>query len=171
MNDIDLISIGIITRHQGNKGEVRVLPLTDSPERYELLDSIYLVNGDNILMEEIEDIYYHRQFVILKLAGINSIEEAAELRDYLIKIKEDDLLPLAEGEYYVYQLVGFKVITDQGNILGQLTDVEITGGTDIFYVQGESRDYLIPAAREIVTGIDQEKKIIKINPIPGLLDL
>jgi len=171
MNDIDLISIGIITRQHGNKGEVRVLPLTDSPERYELLDNIYLVNGDNILMEEIEDIYYHKQFVILKLAGINSIEEAAKLRDYIIKIKENDLLPLAEGEYYIYQLIGFKVITDQGDILGLLTDIESTGGTDIFHVKGETRDYLIPAAREIVIEIDREKQIIKINPISGLLDL
>lgn len=171
MNDLELITIGKITRNQGNRGEVRVIPLTDFPERYELLDRVYLVKGENILEKRIEGIRFHKKFVILKLDGINDIEEALNLRDYLVKIPESEALPLKEDEYYIDQLTGFRVITNKGESIGELAEVITTGGTDIFLVKGDKKEYMIPAAREIITEINEQTGEIIINPIPGLLEL
>jgi 16S rRNA processing protein RimM len=171
MVNLELVTIGKITKNQGNKGEVRVLPLTDYPDRFELLDTVYLVKGEETLQARIEDIRYHKNFVIIKLEGVNDIKRALELKDFFIKIAEDELLPLEEDEYYIDQITGFKVFTDEGISLGSLADVMITGGTDIFIVAGEDKEYMIPAAHEIIKEIDEDNQKIIIKPIPGLLEL
>ena len=165
------VSIGKITKNQGNKGEIRAIPLTDLPERFELLDWVFLVKGDRVIKKEIENIRFYKNFVILKLVGIDDLEQALAYRDYLIDIPEEEALPLAAGEYYIDDLIGFKVFTEDGQILGSLSEVIKNAGTDIFVVKGKSEEYMIPAAREIVIKIDQIAELIIINPIPGLLEL
>ncbi len=168
---MELVTIGKITKNQGNKGEVRVLPLTDYPDRFELLEEVYLVKDNKTRKVQLENIRYHKNFVIIKFAGINDINEALEIRDYYIKIMEDDLIPLEEGEYYIDHITGYSVLTKEGKLLGSLSDVLITGGTDIFIVKGEDKEFMIPAAYEIVKEIDDDNQKIIIEPIPGLLEL
>ena len=172
MIDVEnLISVGKITKNQGNKGEVRVIPLTDFPDRFELLKRVFLVKGSEIEEKIIESTRQHKKFVVIKFSGIDSIEQAVKLRDYEIKIPEEELLPLAEDQYYIYRIIGSSVYTTKGEKLGQLTEVQPTGGTDIFVVKGAEKNYLIPASLEIVVDIDEENNKIVIDPIPGLLDL
>ena len=170
-NNKTRVSIGKITKHQGNKGEVRAIPLTDNPERFELLDKVLLVKGDRIISKEIEYIRFYKNFIILKLDGVDDLEQASDYRNYLIQIPEEEKLPLPEGEYYIDDLIGFKVLTEDGRELGNLTEVIKNAGTDIFLVKGESAEYMIPAARAIITKIDQTAARIMINPPPGLLEL
>lgn len=171
--DKKLITIGKITNKQGNKGEVRVIPLTDFPERYINLLQVYLEKGEQLTTREIENVWFHRQYVIIKFTGINNIGEALTLKNSLIKIPETELIPLKKNEYYIYQILGFKVITTKGKLLGRLQDVISTGGTDIFVV-GDTEDpekFMVPAASEFVTDINFDRKTIRVKPLPGLLDL
>ncbi|HHU93285.1 MAG TPA: 16S rRNA processing protein RimM [Halanaerobiaceae bacterium] len=171
MKDQELIRIGKITKHQGNRGEIRVYPLTDTPERFEFLEEVYLLKGNHVEKKRIEAYRFHKNFVILKLEGINDINAAQELRDYEVCILEEDLLPLADNEYYIDDLIGFTVYTQEGEFLGEISEVIVTGGTDVFVVKGEEKDYLIPAAFELITEVNELEKKMLVDPIPGLLEL
>lgn len=171
MEDNKLITIGKISKNQGNKGEVRVLPFTDFPERFQLLEKVILLKDDKVMEKKIQSLRYHKKFVIIKFEGIENIGQALELKNYYIKIPEEDLLPLEEEEYYIDDLLGYQVITSSGDIIGNVTEVVTTGGTDIFFVKGNKKEYMIPAAREIILEIDEKEGKMKIDPIPGLLDL
>jgi len=171
MNDKNMITIGKITKNQGNKGEVRVLPLTDIPERFEYLETVNLIKGDKILEKEIESLRFHKNFVIIKFTGINDIGTALELRDFEIKISEDLVLPLDDYQYYIEDILGYEVFTNDGQFIGNIAEVITTGGTDVFVVKGKDKDYMIPAAHEIIVDFDEDKEKMVIEPIPGLLEL
>ncbi|MFW5998932.1 MAG: ribosome maturation factor RimM, partial [Halanaerobiaceae bacterium] len=110
-------------------------------------------------------------YVILKFAGIDDIGAALNFKDYYIKIREKDLVPLRENEYYIYKIVGFTVKTKDDKVLGSLKEVLTTGGTDVLVVSGSDKEYLIPGSKEIVKNIDIKTETIIVDPIPGLLDL
>ena len=167
----NLTTIGEITKHQGNKGEVRVFPLTDFPDRFEFLEKVYLVKGDQIIEKNIEAVRFHKQFVIIKFVDVDDIGAAIELKNYLIQIPEEEMVPLEKDEYYVYQIIDYSVVTKDGELLGSLKDVMRTGGADIFVVDGDNKEYMIPASREIILEIDDEGQEIVVDPLPGLLDL
>lgn len=166
-----MVTIGKITKAQGNKGEVRVISLTDYPERYELLEKVFLVKVNKILEKKIEALRFHKNFVIIKFADINDINSAEEIKDFEIRIPVSEVLPLKDNEYYIDQLIGFEVITIEGDLLGYISDIIITGGADVFIVDGKEKEYMIPAALDIIIKVDEKEKRMKIRPIPGLLEL
>ncbi|MFW6264482.1 MAG: ribosome maturation factor RimM [Bacillota bacterium] len=170
MNE-NFINIGKITKNQGNKGELRVLPLTDFPERFEILEEVYLSKNNQIIKKKIEKLRFHKNFVIIKFNDINDIGQALEYRDYLVQIPETELVPLEEDEFYIDDIIGYRFYTDEGELLGELRDVLSTGGTDVFMVSGEEKDYMIPAAREIILEVNEDEEKMIIKDIPGLLDL
>jgi len=167
----ELITIGKIIRHQGNKGEVRVEPLTDYPERYDLLQKVYLKKDDTIMEKNIEKVSYRQKFIVIKFEGIDDIQSSKFLKDHMIKIEEDELLELEEDNFYIYQILNFRVETVEGDFLGNLFDVKTTGGTDVFVVKSKRKEYMIPASKEIIKRVDLEKELIIVDPLPGLLDL
>lgn len=167
----DYLEIGIITRFQGNKGEVRVLATTDIPERFLDLDFVFLKRGEQIKELEIDYIRFHKQFVIIKFFEVNNIDEAEKLKNYKVLIEESDKYLLPEDNYYVTELIDCKVYLKSGSYLGKLIDVIENLGTDIFLVAGQKKEYMLPASKEMITEIDLEKKKIIVDPIPGLLDL
>ena len=172
MQDQDLITIGQITTNQGNRGEVRIFPLTDFPTRFEFLDKVFLVKDDKIIEKEIEAVRFHKgKFVVIKFYEINDIGAALDLKDFMVKIPRDMMVPLDENEYYIDQIIDYSVETVQGKKLGKLKEVLSTGGVDIFIVRDENNEYMIPASREIITEIDEDLKLIKVDPVPGLLNL
>lgn len=168
----ELVTIGQIIKNQGNKGEVRVFPLTDFPNRFEFLDKVFLEKDEEIIEKEIETVRIHNgKYIAIKFTDINNIGEALELKDYYLKIPRELMVPLKEDEYYIDEIIGFKVKTEKGKELGILEKVQDTGGTDIFIIKGEKKEYMIPATREIIIEIDEENKLMIVDPIPGLLDL
>lgn len=165
------LEIGIITRFQGNKGEVRVKATTDIPERFFDLDFVYLKRGNELKKLEIDYIRFHKQFVIIKFFDINSINEAEELKNYQVLIDESEKYLLPEDNFYVDDLIDCEVYLESGSYLGKLIDVVDTSGTDIFLVKGQDKEYMLPASREMILEIDLENKKIIVDPIPGILDL
>ncbi len=166
----NLITIGKITKQHGNKGELKVLPLTDFPERFNYLETVFLDNGQNTVQKKVERTRSHKKFIILKLDGVNNIGQAIVYKDYLLKVPDTELIPLREDQYYIYKLIGYKVYIKEGELLGSVKDIRKTGGTDIFIIKNEQKEYMIPAAKEFMT-IDKGSHKIVINPIPGLLDI
>jgi 16S rRNA processing protein RimM len=169
----ELITVGKINKNQGNKGELRVSPLTDDLRRFEFLDKVILVSPDKAEQIEkvVEDIWLHKKFVILKLEGIDDIGEALKYRNYILKIQQEDLLPLAEDEFYVDELIDLTVILPNEKELGQVINIVDTGGTDILIVEGSNKEYMIPMSKQYIKKIDLENNVIYIEPVQGILDL
>lgn len=167
----NLIAVGRIVRYQGNKGEVRVVPLTDYPERFFEYDRLILERATGNEELKVEKVREHKGFIVLKLETIDDIGAAESIKDHLISIPITELPQLPEDSFYIFELKGLEVRTDTGTRLGRITAVSTDTGTDILQVQGEERDYLIPVAKEIIISIDQEEGIVTIKPIPGLLEL
>lgn len=167
----DLVTIGKITKSQGNKGEVRIFPLTDFLDRFQILDKVYLEKDTQLLEKEIENVRLQKNMVIIKFAGVDNIEQAQAFRDYYLKIPKTELMELPQDHYYIEEIMDFKVVTNTGNYLGKVFNVISTGGTDILEIKGETKNYMVPTAHEIIKEIKMLEKEIVIEPIPGLLEL
>ena len=160
---MELITIGEITRHQGNKGEVRVKPLTDFPERFEELDRIKLSKGRIEKEVEIEKIRYHKGFVILKFVEVDDIGAAIEHKGFEIKIPKEQRFELEEDVYYMEDLIGLEVYQAE-DYLGKLTAIMETGANDVYVVEKEADKLLIPALKDVVLEVDFEdaKMIVEL---------
>lgn len=165
----ELITIGKITKHQGNKGEVKVIPLTDYPDRFELLEQAILTKDDEQKRLNIEDMRYHKEFIILKFEGIDDIGAATEVKNFLIKIPKSEAMTLPKESYYLHDIMGLQVITNTGRELGEVTDILETGSNDVYVVESDEEEYLIPALKEVIDKVDLEAGQMIITPIKGLI--
>lgn len=167
----DYFVIGDIVNTQGIKGEVRVIPCTDDESRFELLDSIFVEQKGKMKEYNIENVRYHKQFVLLKLEGIDDMTAAEKLKGSVVKIPPEDALPLEEGEYYIRDLYDMEVFTDEGEKLGILSDILFTGANDVYVVKAEKgKDILIPAIKECILDVDVENKKMTVKLLKGLRD-
>ena len=164
------LEIGQIVNTFGIKGMVKVQPFTDDIEQFENLKTIYIKNKFEQKEYEIEEVKYHKNMILLKLKGINNIEEANILRQsYLLKDREKEE-PLKEGTYYIVDLLGLEVYDDNGNLLGTLEDIFNTGSNDIYVVKNElGKQILLPAISEVIKEIDIKNKKIIVHLIKGLI--
>ena len=164
---MELITIGEITRHQGNKGEVRVKPLTDFPERFEELDIIKLSKGRVEKEVEIEKIRYHKGFVILKFVDIDDIGAAIEHKGFEIKIPKAQRFELEEDVYYMEDLIGLDVYQAE-DYLGELTAIMETGANDVYVVENDQDKLLLPALKDVVLEVDFEANKMMVEVPQGL---
>jgi 16S rRNA processing protein RimM len=117
----------------------------------------------------VESVRFHKNFVLVKLDGYDTRETAATLRAQLLQVPEDEAIPLDEGEYYLYQLVGLAVYTDEGEHLGELVEVLETKANSVFVVVGPRGEVLLPDTDEIVLDIDFENGRMEVHIVPGLI--
>jgi 16S rRNA processing protein RimM len=160
--------VGQISKPHGVRGDVRVVPYTELPQRFTWLDEIY-VGEEEPHPVAVEDVRFHKSWVLLKLAGCNDRDAAAALRGQLLRVREDQAIPLQENEYFLYQLEGLAVISEDGTLLGELVRVIETGANNVFVVQGDSGELLIPDTAQVVRDIDFEESRITVHLLPGLL--
>jgi 16S rRNA processing protein RimM len=169
------LAIARIIRPQGRRGEVAAEILTDFPARFEGVGRVFLESPDRRPEPaEVESAFAHKGRIILKFAGVDSIDEANRLRSLHVLIRHEERTELPAHHYYVSDLVGCRVITEQGEYreLGTVTEVEPTGGVDLLHVKREDgREFLIPLAEAVCTRIDPEGKLIVVEPPEALLDL
>lgn len=161
--DVKLIAIGKIVAPHGVRGDVRIIPLTDFPERFYELKQILLEDGSSL---EVEGAKPHKQFVLLKLRGLNTRNDIEHLRGKLIYVKKEDLVPLPEGHYYQFEIIGLKVYTEQGGYIGKVTDILSTGSNDVYVTEQDGqRPVLIPALKTVVHNIDLDggKMIVELQ--------
>lgn len=146
-----MIVIGKIVAPHGVRGDVRVIPLTDFPERFNQLKSVFL--DDKCL--KIENVRQNKQLLIIKFSGLDDRNTIEPLKGKLLKIARKDAVPLPEGEFYTFDIIGLKVYDSSGCYIGKITEVLKTGSNDVYVASREDqRQVLIPALKKVVTNID-----------------
>ena len=169
------MAIARIVKPQGRRGEVAADILTDFPARFDSLRHVFLECADRQPEPAlVESACTHKGRIILKFAGIDSIDEANRLRSLHVLIRHEERMELPAHHYYVSDLVGCRVITEQEGHreLGTVTEVEPTGGVDLLHVRRpDGRELLIPLAEAVCTRIDPEGKLIVVEPPEELLNL
>ncbi len=166
-----LVAIAKIIKPRGLRGEVVAEILTDFPERFgETEDVIILFPSGKEEKLKIEESWFQKDRVVLRFAGIDSVEQAEGLRIAEVCIDEKDAMTLDEGEFFDWQLQGCDVETVAGEKIGAVKELMRTGGTEILVVEGNGKDFLIPFAESICIEVDIEAKKITIDPPEGLLD-
>ncbi len=167
----EYITIGEIVNTQGHKGEVRILPLTDFPERFAALRAVNVLLNDRREVYHIESVRRHKQFVVIKFAEVPDMNAAEKLKGALLQITREQLWPLQEGEYYIFDIVGLEVYDGQGTKLGRVRDVLRTGANDVYVVQPENgKEILIPALKKVVKEIDIDNNRMVVELPEGLLE-
>ena len=165
--------IGIITKPQGINGEVRVLPTTDDPGRFGLLEevNIRLPNGQETV-SKIKSIRLHKGFVLLRFDGIVDRNAAEKLVRGILLIPPDAALPLKTDEYYIRDLIGLQVKTEDGNQLGTVDDVFPTGANDVYIIKDvDGNSFMIPAIKDVVLGVSMDARVMTVRLIDGLREL
>ncbi len=160
--------IGRIGKPHGVRGDIRVLPHTDLPERFTWLEEVY-IGEKNPRAVLVEYVRFHKHWVLLKLKGFDDRQAVESLRGQLLLVKEDQAIPLEENEYFLFELIGLNVISEDGMALGELIQVIETGANNVFVVDGSKGEILIPDIPEVVRVIDFRNREIIVNLLPGLL--
>jgi 16S rRNA processing protein RimM len=162
----EFLIVGRILAPWGIKGEVKVEVITDFPELFAPRNLVYL----NARPFEIESCRPHKQFLVLKLASVDSVEAAEKLRECDLTVPRAELPELPKGQYYTFQLIGLEVVTTESESLGRVVDIMTTASNDVYIVEGKRGEILIPAIEDVVKSIDLKKGAIVIEAIEGLLD-
>jgi len=163
------IVIGEICQAHGQDGEVRVLPVTDFPERFLDLSSVYL--SGEAEMRVVQGVRRHGRFFLLKLQGVRNEAEAAMLRGRRLELPPDRLVPLPPGHYYLWQIVGLNVLSIAGQKLGVVKEVLSRPAHDVYVVEKpEGGEILVPATRQAVVAIDIGQGHMIVKLLPGMED-
>jgi 16S rRNA processing protein RimM len=162
----EFLIVGRILAPWGIRGEVKVEVVTDFPERFAPGKVVYL----NARRLEIESCRPQKQQLVVKLATIDTVEDAEKLRGQDLTIPFSELYHLPEGQYYAFQLIGLDVITTSGEKLGKIADIMTTASNDVYIVKAPKGEILIPAIEDVVKSVDLKKGRIVIEAIEGLLD-
>jgi len=167
----ELVAIAKISKPRGLRGEVVADILTDFPKRFEGLENVVAVSDNGTRTDlKIEDAWFQKGRVVLRFAGIASVEDAQTLRGVEICIPESAVAELDEGEFFDWQLAGCEVETIEGEKVGTVREIMRTGGTELLVVENGEREYLIPFAETICPEVDIESRKIRIDPPEGLLE-
>ena len=167
------MAIGEIARVHGLRGEVRVTPLTDHPERFESVRECVLWDAtrDERETRRITTARRHGDTLLVTFAGCESPEDARSLVGRLIALPRAQALPPPAGSFYPWQLEGARVTTEDGRLVGHVKGIEHAGAQDLWVVAGAGREHLIPAVADIVLDVDVAAGRVVIRPPDGLLDL
>ena len=168
----DLILIGHVIRPHGLTGLLRIVSYAQSKETFLEAGSVFLKTDQNELHErKVVSIRPHRSVFILRLSGLRSIDQAEVFRGAGILVKKDSLARKDEDEFFWYELLGLDVYLTTGQYLGVLKEIFPTLSNDVYVVESQGKEFLIPAIHEVVKEINIAQKRMIISPIKGLLDL
>lgn len=166
----DTVVVGKITTSHGLKGTVKVLPMTDDKDRFYDLKQVMaeLTNGRQKLLT-IKAVSPFKQGFLIDFQEISDINGAQALRGALLQIPRSQALDLEEGEYYIFEIIGARVISDQGEELGELVEVIETGANDVYAVKSpEGKEILIPVIPQCVLEVDTDQKLVKVHLLEGM---
>ncbi len=165
-----MLEIGQIVNTHGVKGMVKIVPYTDDIKRFDDLKELYVIQKNKKTKYEIEKVQYHKNMVLVKLKGVDSINEAELLKQSSVQIDRKDAIKLEKDTYFIVDLIGLKVVSDNEENLGTLVDIYNTGSNDIYVVKDElGKQILLPAISEVIKEINMEKKLITVHLMKGLV--
>ena len=164
------LEVGQIVNTFGIKGFVKVNPWVNDVTRFEKLKKVYIKIRNEHKELEIEEVKYHKNQVLLKFKGIDTIEQAEFFRNAIIEIDRENAIPLEKGEYFIADLLESEVFTDEGEKLGILDDIYNTGSKDIYVVKNElGKTILLPGINDVIKEVDVENKTIIVHLLKGLV--
>lgn len=165
----DRFQVGIISSTHGIGGEVKVYPTTDDVKRFRKLKQVILDTGREELTLEIERVRFFKQMVILKFREFQNINEVERFRGKSLYVTRENAVKLQKDEYFIADMIGMKVVSTEGEELGELTDVLQTGANDVYVVKKEGApELLLPAIKDCVRQVDMEAGILTVYLMPGL---
>lgn len=165
------LRVGVISSTHGIRGEVKIFPTTDDVKRFKKLKKVYLDTGKEQIPLEIEQVRFFKQFAILKFKGIDNINDIEKYKGTDILVDREDGTPLGKDEYYIADMIGMDVYTDDSKEhFGKLKDVMATGANDVYVIDSDKHgEVLVPAIRQCILGIDVEERKMTIHLMEGLL--
>ncbi len=164
----EFLEIGKFVGTHGVKGMVRIQPWSDNGEFLTQFKKFYLENGSKKI--ELTKITPHGNVVIASVKGVNTIEDAENLRNQVLYIRRDDAA-LPEGRYFISEILGAQVFdAESGALLGTLCDVSPTGANDVWHIKNGDKEYLVPAIPDVIVDVDIDTDTVKIIPLKGIFD-
>lgn len=164
------LQVGVISSTHGVRGEVKVYPTTDDALRFKELKNVILDTGKESIPLEIENVKFFKQFVILKFKGIDNINDIEKYKRCPLLVEREDAVSLEEDEYFIADMIGMTVLTEDGQEFGVLKDVMETGANDVYVINSEEHgEVLVPAIKECILDINVEEGKMKIHLMDGLL--
>lgn len=168
----DLLQVGVITTTHGVRGEVKVFPTTDDPARFKKLKNVVLDTGKELVDLEVAGVKFFKNMVIVKFKGIDNINDVEKYRKKSLYVTRENAVKLKKNEYFIADLIGLQAESDEGEDLGELSDVLQTGANDVYVLSKEGTDdILLPAIRECVKEVNLENGKIIVHLLPGLREL
>ena len=162
--------IGQIVNTSGLKGVIKVKPFTDDIQKFKNFKTIYISVKNELKEFKIEQVRFNKNMVFLKLKGIDAIEEAEKYRNLYLKVKRNKDEKLEKDSYYIVDIIGCEVYTDENKHLGIIDDVFSTGSNDVYVVKNElGKQILLPAIKEVIKNVDIENKTIIVHLLEGLI--
>ncbi len=166
----DLFRVGVIANTHGIKGEVKVFPTTDDPQRYRSLKEVLLDAGREMLSLEIQGVRFFKNLVIVKFKGIDNINDIEKYKGKDLYVTRENAVPLAEDEYYIADIIGAEVLTEDGAFFGTLKEVMETGANLVYVVEHQGREVLLPVIDDCVREISPEEHRVVVHIMKGLLE-
>lgn len=162
--------VGQIVNTFGIKGFLKVKPFTDEITRFEELKKVYIVNKNEMQEVEIEEVGYQKDMVLLKLKGIDNLTQAEKYKGLYLKIDRKNAKKLPKDTYFIADLLGLEVYTDEGELLGKVEDIFNSGANDVYVVKDEitGKQILLPGIKDVLKDIDLEKEKIIVHLLKGL---
>ena len=170
MQQNDYLQVGVITSTHGIKGEVKVFPTTDDPNRFRALKDVVLDTGKEQIPLEIEGVKFFKQYVILKFKGIDNINDIEKYRKMPLLVSRENAVELEEDEYYMADIIGMDVYTEDGEKFGVLEDIMETGANDVYVVSTEAHtEVILPAIHDCILDVDTENRKMTVHLMDGLI--
>ena len=168
----DLLQVGVITTTHGVRGEVKVFPTTDDPARFKKLKNVVLDTGKEMIDLEVAGVKFFKNMVIVKFKGIDDINDVEKYRKKSLYVTRENAVKLKKNEYFIADLIGLKAQSDEGEDLGEISDVLQTGANDVYVIsKAGANDILLPAIKDCVKEVDIENGTILVHLLPGLREL
>ena len=165
-----LLQVGVISSTHGVRGEVKVFPTTDDVKRFKKLKKVILDTGRDHMPLEIESVKFFKQFAILKFKGIDNINDIEKYKGKSLLVDRENAVKLRKDEYFIADMIGLTVFTDEGGEFGKLKDVLETGANDVYIIDSlEHGEVLVPAIKQCILDVDIENGKMMIHLMEGLV--
>lgn len=165
-----MFQVGVISSTHGVRGEVKVYPTTDDVKRFKKLKEVILDTGREQKLLEIETVKFFKQFVILKFKGIDSINDIEKYKGKSLLVDREHAVKLKKDEYFIADMIGMRVVTEDGQAFGTLKEVIETGANDVYIIDTkEHGEVLVPAIKQCILDVDIENSTMRIHLLEGLV--
>lgn len=165
-----LLQVGVISSTHGVRGEVKVFPSTDDVKRFKKLKKVILDTGREHLPLEVESVKFFKQFAIVKFKGIDNINDIEKYKGKSLLVDRENAVKLRKDEYFIADMIGLQVYTEDGEAFGVLKDVLETGANDVYIIDSlKHGEVLVPAIKQCILDVDIEGQKMTIHLMEGLV--